>query len=247
MVRCLEGWWGQRGKAMIKVRRKDEIYHKEGGWFAANWHFSFDEYYDPQNMGFGTLRVFNDDRLVPGAVWPMHPHRDIEGLTYVVEGTFEHSDSMGNGGVLPAGSVQRATLGSGMMHSEMNHSKTEPMRFIQMWIMPRERGLPPSVEQKVFRREERTNVLLAAITPDGEGGVSVHQDAWVYLSRLEAGRSLEHEFAPGFGAYLFLIEGEASLNGERLGAGDAARIWEEERLAIEARQPSELIMVEVRV
>ncbi len=132
---------------MIQVRSKEEIYHKEGGWFAANWHFSFDEYYDPQNMGFGTLRVFNDDRLVPGAVWPMHPHRDIEGLTYVVEGTFEHSDSMGNGGVLAAGSVQRATLGSGMMHSEMNHSKTEPMRFIQMWIMPRERGLPPSVEQ----------------------------------------------------------------------------------------------------
>ncbi len=232
---------------MIDVRPKDEIYHKEGGWFSANWHFSFDEYYDPENMGFGTLRVFNDDRLVPGAVWPMHPHRDIEGLTYVVEGTFEHSDSMGNGGVLPAGSVQRLTLGSGAWHSEMNHSKTEPMRFIQMWIMPRERGLPPSLEQKAFTMEERTNVLLPAITPDGEGGVSVHQDAWVYLSRLEAGRSLEHEFASGFGAYLFLIEGDLTLNGERLNGGDAARIWEEKRLAIEARQPSELIMVVVRV
>jgi len=127
---------------MISFRRKDEIYHKEGGWFAANWHFSFDEYFDPQNMGFGTLRVFNDDRLVPGAVWPMHPHRDIEGLTYVVEGTFKHADSLGNGGVLPAGSVQRMTLGSGAYHSEQNGSQTEPIRFIQMWIMPRERGLP---------------------------------------------------------------------------------------------------------
>ena len=232
---------------MISFRRKDEIRHKEGGWFAANWHFSFDEYFDPQNMGFGTLRVFNDDRLVPGAVWPMHPHRDIEGLTYVVEGTFKHADSLGNGGVLPAGSVQRMTLGSGAYHSEQNGSQTEPIRFIQMWIMPRERGLPPSVEQKVFTREDRTNVLLPAITPDGSSGVSVRQDASVYLSRLEEGRSLEHEFKRGFGAYLFLIEGEAELNGERLTAGDAALIRDEERLAVRAGQPAELIMVEVQV
>ena len=232
---------------MIQVRRRAEIYHKEGGWFAANWHFSFDEYYDPQNMGFGTLRVFNDDTLVPGAVWPMHPHRDIEGLTYVVEGTFEHSDSLGNGGVLPAGSVQRLTLGSGALHSEMNHSQTEAMRFIQMWIIPRERGLPPSLEQKVFSRDDRTNVLLPVITPDGSSSVRVHQDARVYVSRLEAGRSVEHEFAPGSGAYLFLIDGEISLNGERLAAGDAARIRDEGRLQIEASAASELIMVEVRV
>jgi len=232
---------------MIDVRRKSEIYHKEGGWFAANWHFSFDEYYDPENMGFGTLRVFNDDRLIPGAVWPMHPHRDIEGLTYVVEGTFKHADSLGNDGVLPAGSVQRMTLGSGAYHSEQNGSQTEPIRFIQMWIMPAERGLPPSVEQKAFTREDRANVLLPVITPDGSSGVRVHQDASVYVSRLEEGRSLEHEFAPGFGAYFFLIEGEAELNGETLMAGDAARVRDEERLAIRSRQPSELILVEVQV
>jgi len=232
---------------VIQVRRGDEIYHKEGGWFAANWHFSFDEYYDPQNIGFGTLRVFNDDTLVPGAVWPMHPHRDIEGLTYVVEGTFEHSDSLGNGGVLPAGSVQRLTLGSGALHSEMNHSQTERMRFIQMWIIPREKGLPPSLEQKAFTRDDRTNVLLPVVTPDGSSGVSVHQDARVYVSRLEGGRSVEQAFAPGFGAYLFLIEGEISLNGERLAAGDAARITDEGRLEIEALETAELIMAEVRV
>ena len=232
---------------MIEVRPKEEIYHKEGGWFAANWHFSFDEYYDPDNMGFGTLRVFNDDRLVPGAVWPMHPHRDIEGLTYVVEGTFKHADSLDNDGVLPAGSVQRMTLGSGAWHSEQNGSETEPLHFIQMWIMPRQRGLPPSVEQRVFTREDRMNVLLPAIGPDGNGGVKVHQDAWVYLSRLEAGRSLEHQLAADYGAYLFLIEGEVSLNAARLGAGDGARIWDEQRLVIEAHQPSELIMVQVRV
>lgn len=233
---------------MIEVRPKDTIYHKEGGWFSANWHFSFDEYYDPENMGFGTLRVFNDDRLVPGAIWPMHPHRDVEGLTYVVEGTFRHQDSLGNGGVLPAGSVQRMTLGSGAYHSEQNGSDTEPLHFIQMWIMPEVRGLPPSVEQKVFTKEERTNRLLEVIGPEGRGVVvKVHRDASVYVSHFETGSTLEHELDDGFGAYLFLIEGGVDLNGERLMAGDAARIWDEKRLTIGARQPSELIMVRVEV
>ncbi|MEX0800435.1 MAG: pirin family protein [Dehalococcoidia bacterium] len=232
---------------MIEIRRDSEIYRKEGGWFSARWHFSFDEYYDSENIGFGTLRVFNDDRLIPGAVWPMHPHRDVEGLTYAVEGSFEHRDSMGNGGVLPAGSVQRLTLGSGAHHSEMNGSQTEPLRFIQMWIMPRERGLEPSLEQKAFTEADRTNVLLAAISPDGELGVSVHQDAWVYLSRLEAGKSLEHELPEGFGAYFYVIGGEATVNGEAMATGDAARIRKEGRLAIGAGETSELIMVQVRV
>lgn len=233
---------------MIRVRKKDEIYHKEGGWFSANWHFSFDEYYDPKNMGFGTLRVFNDDRLIPGAVWPMHSHRDIEGLTYVVEGTFKHEDSLGNDGLLPAGSVQRMTLGSGAYHSEQNGSQTEPMRFIQMWIMPRERGLAPSVEQKVFTVEERTNRLLRAIGPERSGGsVLVHQDAAVYICRLEAGRALEHKFRPGFGAYLFVISGEVSVNERVVSEGDVAMVWDEPRLRIDARATSELIMVEVEV
>ena len=233
---------------MIEIRKKAEIYHKEGGWFSANWHFSFDEYHDPENMGFGTLRVFNDDRLVPGAVWPMHPHRDIEGLTYVVEGTFKHEDSLGNNGILPAGSVQRMTLGSGAYHSEQNGSPTEPLHFIQMWIIPAERGLPPSVEQKAFTQEDRTNTLLEAISPDGAGGsVRVHRDASVYVSSLEPGRSVAHDFVDGFGAYLFLIDGKISLNGLSVSAGDAARIHEEKRLTLEAQQQSELIMVRVEV
>lgn len=233
---------------MIGVRRREDIYHKEGGWFSASWHFSFDEYYDARNMGFGTMRVFNDDRLVPGAIWPMHPHRDVEGLTYVVEGTFKHADSLGNNGVLPAGSVQRMTLGSGAYHSEQNGSDSEPMRFIQVWIMPRERGLPPSVEQKVFTREERTSRLLRAIGPDRSGGsVLVHQDASMYISRLEENFALEHSLAPGFGAYLFVIEGPISVNGTRVEAGEAARIRDEPQLRIKAERPAELVMVEVRV
>ena len=115
----------------IVLRPSASLFHAEGGWFSANWHFSFDQYWDEANMGIGDLRVFNDDRLVPGAAWPMHPHRDIEGITYVAEGTFEHADSRGNGGILHPGAMQRATLGSGMEHSERNGSKTEPMRFIR--------------------------------------------------------------------------------------------------------------------
>ena len=137
---------------MITIRRDAEIYEREGGWFQARWHFSFDEYFDPEWMSFGDLRVFNDDRLVPGAIWPMHPHRDIEGLTYVVEGSFRHADNLGNDGVLPAGSAQRMTLGAGAWHSEQNASETEPMRFIQMWIRPAERGLPPGRAEGVHGR-----------------------------------------------------------------------------------------------
>jgi len=233
---------------VIEVRQRDEIYRKEGGWFSAAWHFSFDEYYDPDNTGFGTLRVFNDDRLTPGAVWPMHPHRDVEGLTYVVEGTFEHRDSLGNGGILPAGSVQRMTLGSGAYHSECNASATEPLRFIQMWIMPREQGLPPSVEQKVFSAADRTNRWLRAVGPDrSDGSVLVHQAAAVYVLRLESGVSVRHTLEDGFGAYLFLIEGDVRLNTERLTSGEAARIRDEREMAVTATAPSELIMVEVMV
>ena len=163
---------------MIEIRRDRDIYDKEGGWFRARWHFSFDEYRDPDWVQFGSLRVFNDARLVPGVAWPMHPHRDIEGLTYVVEGSFRHADNLGGDyQILPAGSAQRMSLGSGSWHSEQNASETEPMRFIQMWIMPREQGLQPSVEQKVFTKDDRAGRLLRIISGDGGEAVSVHQDA----------------------------------------------------------------------
>ena len=183
---------------VLKIRRDDEISDVDGGWFRARWHYSFDTYVDPEYTSFGTMRVFNDDRLVPGAVWPMHPHRDIEGLTYVVEGIFGHEDNVGGPpGPLPAGSVQRMTLGSGAFHSERNASAAKPMRFIQIWIMPAERGLAPGVEQKVFTTEDRTDRWLGAISGDGGDAVLVHQDASVSVSRLNAGRSLEHPLATG--------------------------------------------------
>jgi redox-sensitive bicupin YhaK (pirin superfamily) len=231
---------------VIKVRTDDEIFRAEGGWFQARWHFSFDRYYDPDNMGFGRhLRVFNDDRLVPGAVWPMHPHRDIEGITYVVEGEFEHADSLGEDGVLPAGSVQRMTLGSGAEHSERNHRADLPMRFIQMWILPAERGLPPSVEQRVFTVEDRTDRLLEVLSPEGGDAVTVHQDARVFVSRMSAGTTLRRELPEGFGWYLYCMEGDVAVNGDRLSTGDAAKIEDERELRLQASAETELLAVEV--
>src|SRR5687767_5840759 len=193
-----------------KVRRDAEISDVDGGWFRARWHFSFDTYHDPEYMEFGTLRVFNDDRLVPGAIWPLHPHKDVEGLTYVVEGTFRHEDNVGGApGPLPAGSVQRMTLGSGALHSEQNASETEPMRFIQIWILPNEGGLPPEVEQRVFTKEDRTNRLLKVIGPEGSDVVKVHQDASVHVASLAPGVEVVHPIGDGRGVYGYLIDGAA--------------------------------------
>ena len=175
-------------RTLITVRRDNDIYDTDGGWFRARWHFSFDPYRDPENDSFGAMRVFNDDRLIPGAVWPLHPHRDVEGLTYVVEGTFGHEDNVGGPfGPLPAGSVQRMTLGSGAFHSELNASQTEPMRFIQIWILPDTGEPPPGVEQRVFTTEDRTDRLLKVIGPEGGDVVKVHQDASVHVASLSAG------------------------------------------------------------
>jgi redox-sensitive bicupin YhaK (pirin superfamily) len=232
--------------APILIRREREIYSADGGWFRARWHFSFDRYFDPENMGVGKLRVFNHDTLVPGAIWPMHPHRDVEGITYVLAGQFEHADSLGNGGVLLPGGVQRMTLGSGALHSERNHSKTDPMQFIQMWIMPDRRGLTPAVEQRQHGEEDRHNRLLQIVRPEGvEGtGVTVHQDVSMYVSRLDAGVTVEHEFGDGRGGYLYLVEGDLELDGERVASGYAAKITAAGLLVIGARASSELIFVD---
>lgn len=231
---------------MIKVRRDSEIHDTSGGWFRARWHFSFDTYSDPENDSFGAMRVFNDDRLIPGAVWPLHPHRDVEGITYVVEGTFGHQDNVGGAyGPLPAGSVQRMTLGSGALHSELNASKTEPMRFIQIWILPDTPNLEPAVEQRVFTTADRTNQLLKVIGPEGGEAVSVHQDASVHVAHLEPGVEVSHDIGPGRGVYAYLMKGEATFNGQQVATGDAAKLTDEPQLTVRASQPSELILVDV--
>ena len=231
---------------MINVRRDREIHDVEGGWFRARWHFSFDTYRDPENDEFGAMRVFNDDRLIPGAVWPLHPHRDVEGLTYVVEGSFGHEDNIGGPfGPLPAGSVQRMTLGSGALHSERNASDSEPMRFIQIWILPDTASLRPGVEQRVFTTEDRTDRLLKVIGPEGGEVVKVHQDASVHVARLNPGVGVNHAIGAGRGAYLYLISGAATAAGHELATGDAVKVTDEPELAIEATAVSELILVDV--
>ena len=230
----------------VKIRRDSEISDVDGGWFRARWHFSFDTYHDPEYLQFGMLRVFNDDRLVPGGIWPMHPHKDIEGLTYVVEGSFRHEDDVGGPpGPLPAGSVQRMTLGRGAWHSERNASETEPMRFIQMWIMPAEHGLEPGVEQKVFTEQDRTDRLLKAISGDDGEAVLVHQDAHVFVSRLNPSVEVTHELGAGRGVYLYVIEGDADIVGDRMATGDAAEIWDVPSIPIRAIAMTELILVDV--
>ena len=232
---------------MVTIRRAEEIYRRQGGWFDARWHFSFDEYRDPEWMGVGALRVFNDDRLIPGAIWPMHPHRDIEGLTYVAGGTFRHEDSIGTGGVLPAGSVQRMTLGSGALHSEQNASETEPMRFIQLWVLPDTASLSPSAEQRAWSKDDHRDRLHHVMGPRGSGDdvVTIHQDASVYVGLLSPGTRVVHELGAGRGAYAYVIGGEASLDGERLSTGDAVRATDEGTLAFTADTETELIVVDV--
>jgi hypothetical protein len=179
-------------------------------------------------------------------VWPLHPHRDVEGLTYVVEGLFGHEDNVGGAfGPLPAGSVQRMTLGSGALHSELNASQTEPMRFIQIWILPDTAGLTPEVEQRVFTKADRTNRLLRVIGPGGGEAVKVHQDASVLVASLEGGAEVVHAIGEGRGAYAYLIEGEATLDGEPVATGDAAKVTDQPSLRIHASAPSELIVVDV--
>jgi redox-sensitive bicupin YhaK (pirin superfamily) len=232
--------------AILEIRRDSEIHAEDGGWFRARWHFSFDRYRDPAQMGVGPLRVFNDDRLVPGVAWPMHPHADVEGLTYVVEGLFEHADSLGNGGTLRPGGVQRMTLGSGARHSERNGSTTEPMRFLQFWILPDTPSLPPGLEQRQFTREERRNRLLRVVEPAGGEVVAVHQDATVDVAALEPGAGVERSVGEGRAGYLYVIEGSVVMNdGERLDTGDAVKVFGPEDLELAADAETELILVEV--
>jgi redox-sensitive bicupin YhaK (pirin superfamily) len=230
---------------MLEIRRDREIHKEEGGWFAARWHFSFDHYRDPRQMGVGPLRVFNHDRLIPGATWPMHPHADVEGITYVWRGTFRHADSLGNDGTLQPGGVQLMTLGSGALHSEQNGSTTEPMEFLQLWILPATPSLSPALQQHQFTAEDRHNRLLKVIGPGDDDPIKLHQDAGVSVASIGSQVELRHPFAAGRAGYLYLIEGGLRVNGTSMAAGDAVKIFDEAELMIIAEHPSELILVEV--
>jgi len=225
---------------MIQTIRSKDRYHLETDWLSTNWHFSFDTYHDPQNMGFGPLRVFNDDRVAPASGFPLHGHREMEIVTYVIDGTLEHKDNLGNSGVIRPGEIQRMSAGTGIRHSEFNPSDKHPVHLIQLWIMPAVPHLRPSWEQKSFSLSDRSGKLLPIAVPAGKNGnassttVEIHQDATIYTSLLAARQSVTHNLAQGRRAYIFVIHGTLLLNGETLAAGDQARISAEREFQLSA-------------
>lgn len=232
--------------ARLQVRRADEIHHGDAGIIRANLHFSFGGYIDPENGGIGMLEVLNHDMLVPGAVWPMHYHQNVEVVTYVVKGEFQHADSLGNGGVVAAGGVQAMTMGRGAEHSEQNASTERELEIVQMWIVPGRLGLEPRVQQRQHTLEDRTNRLLRIVRPAGSPGegLEIEQDASVFVSHLEDGLSLTHEVPEGHGGYLYVLQGRLDVNGERLGSGDAAYVRTAGELHMQAAVPTELLLVD---
>ena len=235
---------------MITLRKPGEIYQARGsienGTFHGRWHFSFDQYYDPDFMHFGTLRVFNDDTLSPGAVWPLHPHREIEVVTYCAQGEFRHADQNGEGGVLKKGWAQHTTVGRGMYHSEINNRPDEPMRFIQLWFIPSQRGLEPAVQQKPVERQERTNRFLALVSNAQPAALPIHSEAEVYSSFLQAGREVTFTPREGWGVYLYLLEGgPVQVNGQGLETLGAAMATGADELSVAAEGQAELLLVHV--
>lgn len=219
---------------MLSIRRANERGHAQHGWLDSFHSFSFADYYDSEHMGFGALRVINEDRVRPGRGFGTHGHRDMEIISYVLEGGLAHEDSMGNGSVIRPGDVQRMSAGTGVTHSEFNASDKEGVHFLQIWIEPSRRGVKPGYEEKRFEAESKRGRLRLIASPDGaEGSVTLHQDARLYASLIDGDDRLEHEVAPGRRIYLHVVRGELEANGEKLGAGDAMKLTGENRVRIE--------------
>jgi len=231
---------------MITLRRSQERGHADHGWLKSLHSFSFADYYDPAHMGFGPLRVINEDRVAPGSGFGTHGHRDMEIISYVLDGELAHRDSMGNGSVIRPGDVQRMSAGSGVRHSEYNHAADRTTHFLQIWIEPSVTGIAPSYEEKRFGDADKAGRLRLIASPDGaDGSVRIHQDARLYVSRLSGGETLTTELAAGRLGYLHLIRGAVTLNGQRLAGGDAARISDETLLSISAEGDAELLLFDL--
>jgi len=210
---------------MITIRRAEERGHADHGWLNTYHTFSFADYYDPEQMGFRALRVINEDRVQAGAGFGKHGHRDMEIISYVLEGSLGHSDSMGTGSTIRPGEVQRMSAGSGVTHSEMNASKDEPVHFLQIWILPEKGGIRPGYEQKKFEEEERRGTLRLVASPDAaDGSVTIHQDVRLYSTLLDGDQTVTHALAPGRYGWVQVARGEVELNGQTLKAGDGAAI-----------------------
>ena len=224
---------------MITLRPAAERGHFDHGWLNTYHTFSFADYHDPRHTHFRGLRVINEDTVQPGGGFGTHPHRDMEIITYIVQGALAHKDSMGTGSTIVPGDVQRMSAGTGVLHSEFNHSRDELVHLLQIWIFPSERGLKPSYEQKRFAAEEKLNRLRLVASPDAsDGSVILHSDVRVYGSLLEPGTSVTHALAQGRGAWIQVVSGAIEVNGKRLAAGDGAGIENEPSLTISGRSES---------
>lgn len=229
---------------MIRIRKSEDRGRVQWDWLDSRHTFSFGEYHDPDNMGFRALRVINDDVIAPGGGFPTHPHRDMEIVTYVIEGALEHKDSLGTGAVIRPGDGQRMSAGTGIRHSEFNHSRTEPARLLQIWILPERAGLKPGYEQKAFPAEEKRGKLrLIAAREPRDGAVSIHQDVELYVSVLSTGATVEHALAPGRHAWLQVARGAVELNGQQLAQGDGAAASEEQKLILAGTAPESEILL----
>ena len=228
---------------MIETIHADTRGKGDYGWLKTRYKFSFADYYDPQRVHFGNLRVINEDRVAPGRGFGAHPHRDMEILTYVVSGSIEHRDSMGNGIVVPAGDVQRMTAGTGVVHSEFNPSQEEELHLLQIWILPDTKSLDPSYEQLRFGREDKLNTLRLIGSRDGrDGSVVIHQDVDLYASILESGQAVRLEDAGKRRVFVQVISGDLQVNGESLTAGDGAKIRDADSIDITAAKDAEFLL-----
>jgi quercetin 2,3-dioxygenase len=231
---------------MIQVRRAAERGHENHGWLDSFHTFSFADYHDPAHMGFRVLRVINEDRVKPGAGFPTHGHRDMEIISYVLEGALEHKDSTGSGGVMRPGDVQRMSAGRGVTHSEFNASQTEWLHFLQIWILPDRRGHDPGYEQKHFDETARRDRLCLIATPGGrDGALAIQQDARVYAALAGTGATLRHELEQGRHAWLQVARGALELNGVPLAESDGAAVSDEPKLDIRATTDAELLLFDL--
>jgi quercetin 2,3-dioxygenase len=231
---------------MLTIRPAEHRGHAAHGWLDSHHTFSFADYHDPAHMGFRSLRVINEDRVQPARGFGTHPHRDMEIISYVLEGGLEHRDSMGTGSVIRPGDVQRMSAGTGVTHSEFNASKSDLVHFLQIWLIPSERGIAPSYEQKAFSREEKQGRLRVVASPDGrDGSVSIHTDAVVHAGLLDKGEAAELALGPGRHAWVHVARGKVRVNGRDLKAGDGAALSEEAAVRVEGVDAGEVLLFDL--
>jgi len=233
---------------MIEIRRSSERGHANHGWLDTYHTFSFDTYYDPQHVNFRHLRVINEDRVAPGKGFPTHPHRDMEIITYVLEGAIEHKDSMGTGSVIRPGEIQHMSAGTGVTHSEFNPSRSESLHLLQIWIIPETRGIRPSYDQKATNLAQHPGELrlIASGSQSGDNTVRINQDTNLYAGLLKTGATVHHTLQPDRYAWLQMARGKVQLNGVSLAAGDGAAVSAETHLEIKSQEDSEILLFDLK-